>query len=319
MRKRPSIEEVAKEAGVSIATVSRVLNDFPNVKPSTKEKILKTIKKLGYSPHPIARGLRKGDSMTFGFVISKYSGEKLSENLYMAELLATLSEVSESLGYSVLIHYIDKNSNIVEWMEKRRLSGIVMLSFPESWKNLIMPQLEKIHKRKIPLVLLGMEWKGNFAKFDCASGVREAMEHLKKLGHKKIGFLEGEPGFSATAEKKKAYLAEVENPVIIEFKTPPEKILKIIKAEKLTALVCSTDVQAYVLLKTLQKNGIKVPEEISVIGFDDLPFSAYCQPALTTVKSPLKELARHAVELLKNGGKQIIPTHLIIRKSTAPV
>ncbi len=326
-RKKVTLIDVARVAGVSPSTVSRVLNGFPYINEETRKKVMKAVEALNYVPDYFARSLRKGMHSVLGFIVPEQP-ERISGDIYMAEMIAVIDEVAgkKGMGVTVWVSPVLEGEKILEWILSRGLSGVIINAFPESVKKNLEKHLKRLADFNIPVVLLGVEWSGRWAKVDCESGIKKAVEYLKNLGHNKIAFWKGDERYLASREKMRGYNSSLHfsHRFIIPTYISEEELsgfIDEILENGFTAVITSTDEQAYRLLKILNKKGLSVPEDISVVGFDDLPFSEYTCPSLTTVRVPLKELIEGSVDLLESGNNDscVVVPELVVRESCAPL
>jgi DNA-binding LacI/PurR family transcriptional regulator len=319
------IYEVAEKCGVSIATVSRVINGRDNVKESTRMKVEQTIAKLGYVPSDVARGLSTKKTSLIGVAIPGI-------NNYFGDKLESLFVTARETGYTVLVSGNIKASNdqdaeldqLDSFIEKRVEGLIVFIS--KSSENL-RSRLGEI-SGKIPVVVFGQDLvhEGITSIIrDDDSGMRQMVRHLVSKGHKEIIHLRGplyDPaaGIRADAfidEMKKNHLYAGEENIFQGFFSLASgyrsgiEICSRIRAGKLacTAMLCGNDNMAIGFMRACAETGVRVPEDLSVTGMDDLEISSYFNPSLTTMKEDNAAIGRTAAELLH--------TH-IMKKKYAP-
>ncbi len=322
-KKKVTLLDVARVAGVSPSTVSRVLNGFPYINEETRRRVMKAVETLNYVPDYFARNLRKGMHTILGFIVPEQP-ERISGDFYLAEMIAVMDEVAgrKGMGVTVWVSPVLEGDKILEWILSRGLSGVVINAFPETVKKELEKHLKRLADFNIPVVLLGVEWSGKWAKVDCESGIKKAVEYLKNLGHKKIAFWKGDERYLASREKLRGYNSSLHfsHRLVIPTYISDDELSGFIDEameNEFTALITSTDEQAYRLLKILHKKGIDVPGDLSVVGFDDLPFSDYTYPPLTTLKVPLKELMEGSIGLLEDGetSSYVVTPELVVRES----
>lgn len=334
-----TINEVAKEAGVSITTVSRVLNNNYPVKKETREKIEKAIEKLNYKPNIAARSLITKKTSMIGIVVPSIT------NLFFSTIVEAIEENIKEKGYNISLCNTsgdkDEEKKIVSQFIARQVDGIIVID-PVS-ENLKSKFYEEIGAT-IPLIIVNGSTKGhkcNFISYDQESGTKEAFEYLFSLGHEKILFVRGHKSFSYDLKEElyknficskglkyeKVLNVGKGNSIETVYKTE-SKLENILKAQNApTAIFACNDLMAVGVINICNKLNISVPQEVSVIGFDNTLLSSITRPALTSVDLNMKEIgSRAAVELLdiieneSNIRKKIIfDTKLIIRESCSKV
>ena len=319
-------EEIAKIAGVSRSTVSRVINNYSNVPEDTKKKVLEVISKYNYQPNTCARVLAGKTNDTIGlFIVSIADAEnpnRLYNNNYFTQFVDATVECANARGYYVLVNIIycenDYNKVSEVFMQKRIDGGIVIGTEREA------DALINVSKRGYPVALIDYdaeEIKKNKSDNDNLivigsndyDGAVSAVEYLIELGHKDIGMLagristySGRQRYQAFFDTMKKHGLEVKEEFVlhgdfIKSKTADE-VNKLIKKGKLpSAIFSSNDDMAITAMDLFKQNNIKVPEDISIIGFDNIPLSSLIRPALSTVSTPVYDMVDKAVtELISN-------------------
>ncbi len=341
MMKRIGIKDVAKEAGVSIATVSYVINNKggQSLSEETKERVWKAVNKLNYVPNLSARILANNKSNLIGVVIPQTETDKefMFANPFYAEFLSSLELTARKRGYHVLISGANADENYIEVAKKRNLDGIVILGvYPKD-------TLADIQNSGIPTVIIDSYIKSyhfnTVGTDDCYAGYT-ATKYLLEKGHKKIAIVTGstlEKGVNQ--ERVRGYqdaLSEYEIPVekryictgTVDFEYGEEVAENIAKMkDEITAVFCTADIMALGLLKGLTKFAIRVPEDISIMGFDNTFISKISTPALTTVNQNIsikgERAAKMIIGLLEEQlkGKQdyIVPIEIVERESVREV
>lgn len=328
-----NIKEVAARAKVSTATISRTINQSEVVSPKTAERVWQAIRELGYYPNTQARALVSGKSRIFGLIISDIS------NPFFPELVKAFEDTAILHAYEVIVANTDYKSDrmglCVRRMIERKVDGVAIMT-----SEIDRPLLDELSRRHLPIVFLDMgKVKPLISNIsvDYARGVRESVQHLVSLGHKKIGFISGPSDLKSARTRRNAFLECLrecgisdKHQIIVEGNhrvdggqsamremlarpTPP------------TAVLTSNDLSAIGALHAIQNAGLRVPQDISVVGFDDIELSQYTQPPLTTVRLSRDELGRKAFHALYQAaegtttvGQEIkIATSLVIRESTA--
>lgn len=324
-------DDIAKIAKVSSTTVSHVINETRFVSPETRDKVLEAMQKLNYKQNLLARSLATGITHTIGLVISDI------KNPFYPEIVQGVEELAVRNDYSIFLcntdYDVGKGEKSVSALIGKKVDGIIIAS-SQADKFLF----EELTKTVIPFVLV--DWNENKINadsiyFDFESGIKESIEHLVSLGHKKIYFISG-PKDLKTAnirESNFASIAEYYKDEGISYKIIEgnHKIdgginaAKEIEKDMPTAVVCSNDLTAIGLMKTLQADGIKIPDQVSIIGLDNIILSEIVSPALTTIELERYLIGKAAMRLLLNRIKnKNIPrqtkyfnTKLIIRGSTS--
>jgi LacI family transcriptional regulator len=303
MRKEPSggatVHEVARIAGVSAATVSRFLNGTAKVSDEKRQAIESVIDKLNFKPNVLARNLKTGSSRTIGVLTqSLVSG-------YFADAMAGIDDALQGTGYAPLIvsghWHADEEAERIELLIARRVDGLVILS-----GKLKDAQILKLSHR-VPIVAFGRTLAGPQAygfSLDNYRGACEAVEHLVLQGHRQVAFISGPAdhldaqarlaGYRDTLKKHK--IKESAQLVVEGDFSESGGLLAVERllesGQRFSAIFAANDLTAYGARLALYRRGIRVPEDISVIGFDDLHSSMYTTPPLTTVRQPLFDVGR---------------------------
>ena len=332
IRSPASIKDIARMAGVSHSTVSRALRNSPLVNRKTTEEIQGIARGLGYQPSAIARGLVTRKSRTIGVVVTTIADPFVSEVVIGIELAANDN------GYSVFL--ADSNADpareqsVVHSFAERRVDGIVVTSSRVG--ALYTPLLSQM---MVPIVLINNQHPGEFVHsvmIDNVQGSREATSHLIELGHRRIAYVGDRYGHQSDAERLAGYREALEAaslPVAAELVEygdgRPEGGIQAMDrllalADPPTAVFCYNDMTALGVLRTLRVHGLHVPADISLVGFDDLFIVSYTEPQLTTVRQPMQQMGRMAMESLLQlmSGQPSeeavkVPAELIVRESTA--
>ena len=333
--RRVSILDIAREANVSYQTVSRVINKKDGVGDETRKRVEEVIQHLGYQPNDIARSLVVGRTYTLGCILQTLTDYVLSgitENI-KAEALAR--------GYFVLIGSApnaDEARGILDQFLRKRVDGLLVFDPSMDQRDQF---LKDAVKRGLPVVYIGAiptENNGSAIRPDDFTGGKQVAEELLRLGHERIAILTGPLnedcasdrliGFSQTLIKASLPL----DPELIEqCNWSPangyEATNRLLNKEKaFTALFCQSDMIAMGALRAIKDHGLRIPEDISVIGFDDIPLASYTDPPLTTVRQDLVEIGRQAARLVidriedpqKEPDCVWVDTCLVQRQSTGP-
>lgn len=325
------MRSVAKHANVSIATVSRTINRVPTVNPKMAKRVREAIHELGYVPNTQARALGSGRSRLFGLVISEIT------NPFFLELIQGFEDVAVESGYEILIsstNYEPKRMELcIRRMLERKAEGVAVMTF-----GIAQPLIEELAERNIPLVFVDVgsdRPKVSLLKVDYHQGIRQGVQHLAALGHRNIGFISGPPKLHSAQSRASAFslsLSEcgiklnrewmIEGDHTMEGGIRAmEKILA--SAKRPTAIMCSNDLTALGVLHRAYRVGMRAPEDLSVIGFDDIHMARVMIPPLTSIQMSRLELAKAAVTALRAHVEGTEPqreyqinTQLVVREST---
>ncbi len=335
------MKDIAEKAGVAQSTVSRVLNDTPlhvPISQATRERVLAAAAELSYRPNPHARGLRGAPTMLLGAIVRD------ATDPFFAAAIDALSLEARQLGYSVVLgharHRADEALALAAILEARQCDALVVLGDMRAQPRLI-EDLESVHVH-VPVVAVwhGARHEGFLTvKVDNRHGITAAMRHLTRLGHRRIAFV-GDPALGDIVERQAAYeeFLSARRP-----KVPPAYIQHVRNSfaggvaafealmalpEPPTGVAAATDVLSIGILHAASDRGVAVPDEFSVVGFDDIPFAAMTVPALTTVRMPVEKMIRAAIAMAVDKrfhnaagtaqGVRVFKPTLVVRRSTAP-
>lgn len=330
-----NIKEVARLAKVSTATVSRTINGSDKVTAETAERVRRAIETLKFYPNTNARALGSGRSSLYGLIISDIT------NPFFPELVKSFEDVAVQFGQEVLIANTNYDPHRMEVcvsrMLQRKVDGVAIMT-SEMEDHLV----DEMSSRRIPLVFLdtGTPQKGisNIA-IDYASGIDAAVEHLSLLGHTAIGFISGPMDLTSARVRRRAFTNSMKRKGLIldrnlieegnhRMDGGHEAMARLLeKAVRPTAVLTSNDMTAIGAMGAISERGLKIPQDISLIGFDDIELSAFTQPGLTTVRLSRQEIAKVAFRALygtkdnasAKGAEFTIRPALVERKSTGPV
>ena len=325
-----TIRDVADEAKVSVATVSRVLNDSGNVQEATRDRVIEAVHTLDYHPSETARSLRAQKTRTVGILLPNIHGE------FFAQVTRGLDRRAQKDGHHLLVsnsHTDESEAESVIRSILGRVDGLIIL-----WPRIAVDFLESIVPEELPVVLLNTSADGSrftSLSFDNREGAYAAVEHLADHGHERIAIFTGGPENFDAQERLAGY-----RKAIADFELVADSSLEIkgdftreegqaLVGKKFlsldprpTALLASNDSMAIGALRGLLQAGLQVPEDVALVGFDDIPTAKYVTPSLTTVKAPTQELGERAMELLlKHLQEEEVPSHrtleteLILRES----
>ncbi|HWA93119.1 MAG TPA: LacI family DNA-binding transcriptional regulator [Terracidiphilus sp.] len=330
-----SIRDVAERAGVSIATVSRTVNRIPTVDQDLAQRVWKAIEEVGYLPNTQARALVSGRSHMLGLIVSEIT------NPFFPEIVQEFENLAVAQGYEVLIGSTNyepaRTESLIRRMLQRNVDGVAVMTF-----GIEEELIQKLVEREFPLVFIdhGPNLPNiRVLKVNYAEGIRQGVQHLAALGHREIAFISGPLRLRSAVARRDAFLKSMAE---LGLKVPARHIIEgthtmeggMTAMEKLvtlpqlpTAIMCSNDMTAIGVLHELYRTTHGVPQEISVVGFDDIHLAQFMLPPLTTVQMSCKALAAAAVEALRAGiepnypksscKEWNIPTHLVVRQSTS--
>lgn len=332
-----TIKDIAKEAGVSISTVSRVVNNKKYVSRPTREKVLKVINEYNYKPNDIARSMITSKTNTIGLVISDLT------NPFYAETSKIIVDVAKELGYSTIICNTDNrqgftHKDYIEFLKQKKVDGIIFGSVEKNESAVKM-----IDPEKIPFITYHRRIENensNYVINDDFLGIYKAVKYLAKLNHNKIAFISGPRKYSTGDDRLNGFLQAVKdydlNPnknLIVEGDFSETKAWKVTKKilkmdNRPTAILAANDLMALAALDCCVKSDIKVPEDISLMGYDDIKFSSHGRIALSTVSVKPREMAEKTTKILienlienkvKSTIQRVIEPELVIRNSTIEV
>jgi DNA-binding LacI/PurR family transcriptional regulator len=334
----PTIKDVAREAGVSIATVSYVLNDSGVVSEPTRQKVLKAVKRLGYRPSVIAQGLQARESRMIGYSWQPMPPDQF--NPILEKFIHGMAEAAARHNYHVLAlpstEPSDELSPYYEMVERGRIDGFVL-----SNTNLNDPRIRYLMNIKFPFVAFGRSnptWEFSWVDVDGADGVEQAVKHLLELGHTRIACLAW-PEDSLTGKYRlngylrtlKAAGIPVKDSDIIRTENyyqhayqAVQPWLDIQDGKRPTAIVALTDLMAMGVMNAAADAGLEVGRELAVVGFDDSSIAGYLRPSLTSLRQPLAEIGEQVITTLidqvrgktTSSTQALLKPRLIVRDST---
>lgn len=330
-RRKISIKDVAREAGVSHATVSRALRSSPLISPTTTELVRTVADKMGYSVNAVARSLVTGRTYTIGVVVTSIADP------FVGGVIAGVEAFAKERGYSTILATCHADPEVekrmVASLRERAVDGILVTSsrVGEEYSSLLA-------QIKVPIVLLNNQRPGDYTysvTIDNAGSAQRAVEHLIALGHRRIAYIGHASGYASDRDRRLGYetaLREAGLPIepawILAADSSPESGAQ--AAARLhsilprpTAIFCYNDLTALGVLAYAREHGLRVPQDWSVVGFDDLFLSQHLYPPLTTVRQPMLEMGREAAAVLlglihgeETTTRLQMPGELVIRQST---
>lgn len=319
MSNKLTIRDIAQLAGVSTATVSRVLNNKPDVDPTTREHVMKVVQEHGFVPSVTASSLAGGRSPLLGVLVPSLTWP------LMPQIMQSIAEVIEQTSYELVLysisHRTDRSGLIDRILATRLIDGLLAV-YPDGIASAESTEpinressthLREIYARGFPVVMLDdqslpgpIPWVGP----DNRVGAYEAVRHLVRHGHRRIAHVQGPLQYQCSLDRFAGYQQALEeagiavDPTLIaqgDFTTASgraatTRLLDL--AERPTAIFAANDQMAYGVLSVSEAHGLRLPDDLAVIGFDDTTLSSHTRPALTTVKQPFAEMGRSAAEML---------------------
>jgi LacI family transcriptional regulator len=329
------IREIARRAKVSTATVSRAINRVPTVDPQLAKRVWKVVEELGYYPNTQARALVSGKSRIFGLIVSEIT------NPFFPEIVQSFEDIAVRHNYEILltstVHDPKRMNLAVRRMIERRVDGVAILTF-----GMEESLIEDLRFRKVPVVFVdvGPAVPGvTNIRINYQHGIRQAVQHLAALRHTQIAFVTGPLHLKSALARKDAFESSMKE---IGLETPAELIVEgdhtmeggmralvelIEKRNRPTAVLCSNDMTAIGVLREAYEYGLKIPQDLSLVGFDDIRLAQFTTPPLTTIQMSQTQLAELAFKALiteaeresvsPTGREYELVTSLVLRRSTA--
>ena len=335
MNKGLTLREIARLAKVSTATVSRAINRVPTVDPVLARRIRKVIEKEGYFPNTNARALVRGHSRSLGLIVSEIT------NPFFPEIVQTFAKLGVQHDYEILLSSIDHDPRLLETtarqMIERRVGGVAILTFGDE-----LPLIDALTARNVPVFVVDADSSGPLLKtvqIDYEHGIRQAVQHLAALGHERIAFIGGPRDLktatirrSAVEKCMKEIGLELLPELFVDGDHTIEAGMKALSAlaampDRPSAVLCSNDMTAIGVMRAAFDLCLNIPQDLSVVGFDDIRLAQFMAPPLTTVQMSQTEIAQlsfsallDSLEPTRHGnGRQMysMKTNLILRQSTA--
>lgn len=339
-----SLREIAREAGVSVATVSRVVNDVDRNKVSqaTRDRVMEIARHMRYRPNPQAVSLvRRRPPNTVGLVIPYNS--HVFESFYFTEIIRGAVDAAAEAGIniSLFVPAHDAPSEMYHDMLAAHgalssVAGVLLIG-----TQIHDPAISQCRERKMPFVVVSNSVPDqDVSSVDCdnITGAHEAASHLLKLGHRRIAFIGGPEGSANARDRFEGYRRALEEAGVpldralitgghFEEQKGRNAMLRLLAhAERPTAVFAANDVMALGAMKAIKREGLRIPQNIAVVGFDDIPLAQHVEPSLTTVHQPIYQVGRRAAETLVSdlkegrhegawGVRQVLRTRLVIRES----
>jgi transcriptional regulator, LacI family len=309
--KNLNIKDIAKLAGVGVSTVSRVINQHTDVKDETRKHVQEIIETYNYIPNNSARNLKRNESMDVGILI------KGMYNPFFARMIQSIEKKLSSAGYSAIIHYnIEGNKDIDaanEFILEKKLKGVICLG--GDFDKLTDQEIQRL---SVPFILASTEIPENLNRslfssviIDNEMAAYRAVKYLSDMGHNKIALITtGNEDKSVGTIRTQGYLRALSEQNIEKkenyfevgaytFETGYEAMCRLLeKANDITAVFAISDVMAIGAAKAMYEKGIKIPDDISLIGFDDIDYAEFYNPPLTTVHQPVEEIAESTADIM---------------------
>jgi LacI family transcriptional regulator len=336
-KKRSTSLDVAKVAGVSRTTVSFVLNDVPSVSISeaTRQRVLDAAKNLNYSPNIAGKKLVSGKSYTIGLVLCQ-SAQQIFTDAFLPQVILGVEQAAIQQGFHVLLKPVDPKEagGYARLISENHVDGI-LLSGPRQDDAALM----KLHQQRVPILLMGQLPNTDipFVDVDATAGAELAVNHLIELGHQSIGMITNAPlDYTSAQQRRDGYVRALQNAnfsvdgqYVKEGNYTPGSGFEAMRAllelvPRPTAVFVASDVVAMGALLAVKQAGLRLPEDIALVGFDDIPLAEYFDPPLTTVRLPAYELGwaggERLIRIIQGEGLHdlslLLDTKLITRKSS---
>ncbi|MDO3383209.1 LacI family DNA-binding transcriptional regulator [Gilvimarinus algae] len=325
-----NIRDVAREAGVSVATVSRALSDPDKVSQTSLNKVHSAIDKVGYRPNMLARSFRSAKSYAVVVLVPDIT------NPFFSQVIRSIEDRAQQKGYAVLLGdtrgILEREKEYIRRVETRLADGVIQLRPDEPEK-----QSSYMPEGVVCVNACGCEsTKGPRVRIDNRGAAKAVVDYLISLGHKRIGVISGLKDNPHTIDRLAGYKEALagadiafDKSLVAEGDFTTWSGLNSAKqfctmTERPTAIFCMNDEMAIGAIQTLKSHGLRVPEDISVTGFDDISYARYCDPSLTTVAQPAEEIGKLAMDMLLRliegeelaQEENVLPAEFVIRKST---
>lgn len=332
-----SLEDIARLSGVSRSTVSRVINQHPNVSETTRLKVMEIITRYNFKPHPAARALASQRSNIIGILIPHIVSDLFTDPFF-AILLQGITTAANSLSYSPILWLtsanVDENTFYEQVFNDRLADGIVVAS-----ATVNASFIERLDRRGRPYIIVGRPFTAhkriNYVDSENEWGARMMVEHMIQRGRRRIGMITGRSGLTSSHDRLQGYISALQHadiPIDMRLITPAGDYteasgyagMKLLLQHRVDAVFAANDVMAASAMRAIKEAGLRVPDDIAIGGFDDMGFALTTEPPLTTVQQPISLLGDTAVHgligLIENKAEspfqQMLPVNLIVRQST---
>ncbi len=325
------LEDIAYKAKVSVSTVSRVVNGFESVKPSTRKRVMAVLDKMNYQPNLQARYLVAGRSNTLGIIVSNL------ENPFFVDIFHALEQQAHAAGYEVLVgntnYEPQRLAACIDQFLGRRVAGLAVIASEH-----VSPELKQLARANIPVAFYDAMVPGHRrtgVRFDYPKGMKQLVRHLYDLGHRRMAYIGYPLQLGSTDARRDAFVAATKELKITNRYLFVEEHCDLVAGREATrellssgfapsAILCVNDLFAVGVLRELRNRNISVPQEISVTGFDNIKIAEFSSPSLTTINIPRERIATTLFRSLHSTDQQaaeqpaqyIIDPELIVREST---
>lgn len=334
--RRPTINDVARMAGVSKKTVSRVINESPFVKEDTRKAVQSIIRETGYAPDPQARGLAFRRSFLVGLIYDNPNPQ------HTVSHQQGLLDAMAGSGFELVVRPVDRTSprlldEMRAFIERQKLYGVVLPS-PVSENEDLVALLKELDVRYVRIASVSMDEPGSMVVSHDGRGAAEAARHLADLGHKRIALISGPPTFRSSLERRKGFEAGLAerglslDPGLVRqgaytYESGVAAAKELFELEdRPTAIFCLNDEMASGAYLAARQAKLDIPEDVSIVGFDDSSIASRLWPLMTSVRLPLRDMGRMAGEMLvpnplrdKDADAHEVQPQLIVRASSGPV
>ncbi|MCL4408347.1 MAG: LacI family transcriptional regulator, partial [Thermotogae bacterium] len=323
-----TLKDVAKKAGVSLSAASRALNGRQDVSEETRKRISETARELGYVPNRFAASLKFQKTHTIGVIIED------NANPFWAEVLKGVESQAQEKGYQIILantsRSYEREVRAIQTLIQRRVDGLLIAPNQEKYDDLFM-----IRDLGVPFVIIGRHIKAfepmgiPMVYSDEIDGGYRATRHLIERGCKKIAFVGAQSYNTASIERSEGYKTalkeagiEIDDRLIktggIEIDGGYKSVMELIRdGMQFDGIFAYNDLMAFGVIKALKDNKIKIPQEVKIIGYDDIPFSALITPSLTTMRIQKQEMGKESFEILSDRKTKILDTYLMERESSS--
>lgn len=331
-----TLEEIAQLAGVSRSTVSRVVNDHPSVRDQVRDRVWEVIHETGYQPHAAARSLVTRRTRIVGVIIPE-AVTTLFTDPFFSHLLCGVTQTCNSQRYHLMLslfsHPTGQEEMYRRLVRSGHLDGVVVAS-----TRMDDPLIARLLEDRVPFLMVGRhpDERVSYVDVDNVGAARMAVEHLIRLGHRRIatitGLLDicsGEDRLEGYLQALEAHRLPVDDALIVEgdfTEASSVAATRRLLSLSVTAIFAASDIMAVGALKVIREAGLKVPQDVALVGFDDVPIASALQPTLTTVRQPIEQMGSMAADLLLDllenppdagapAHRIILPAKLIVRES----
>jgi LacI family transcriptional regulator len=328
-----TLEDIARISGVSRSTVSRVINGNPNVKDHTRTKVMDVIQSINFQPNLAARSLAAGHTNVIGMVIP-IGVSSIFSDPYFPLLIQGVSSTCNALGYSVMLWLAEpehERTTINQILYSGLIGGVLVSSM-----SMEDPLIDRLYESNHPFITIGrhpINENINYVDVDNCAGAYQATMYILRTGHRRVATITGMMSSVGGKDRYQGYLDALHErglPLIPELVAEGEYsdgsgylAMKKLLPHKPDAVFVASDAMAFAAMRAIQEAGLHIPEDIAVVGFDDIPTSAISQPPLTTVRQPIQRTGSLAAEMLVDmiqhpdpqPRRIVLPTELVIRSS----